>query len=76
MKELALKDADILVLTEAKVDDSFPNWTFLVDGLFELFRIDRNSAGGGVMIYVRPEIPSKLLKNNFFLMILRVFLWN
>ena len=76
MKELDLKHADILVLTEAKVDDSFPNWTFLVDGLFELFRIDRNSAGGGVMIYVRFEIPSKLLKNNFFLMILRVFLWN
>ena len=76
MKELDLKHADILVLTEPKVDDSFPHWTFLVDGLFEPFRIDRNSAGDGVLIYVRYEIPSKLLKNNFFLMILKVFLWN
>ena len=66
LKELVLKHVDILVLTETKLDDSFPNSQFLVDGFSEPFRIDRNRSGGGVMIYVRDVIPSKLLTKHFF----------
>ena len=66
LKELVLKYVDILVLTETKLDDSFPNSQFLVDGFSEPFRIDRNRSGGGVMIYVRDVIPSKLLTKHFF----------
>ena len=61
LKELVLKHVDILVLTETKLDDSFPNSQFSVDGLSEPFRIGRNRSGGGVMIYVRNVILSKLL---------------
>ena len=57
---------DILVLTETKLDDSFPNSRFLVDRFSESFRIDRNRSGGGVIIYVRDCIPSKLLTKHFF----------
>ena len=32
LKELALKPLDILILTERKLDDYFPNSQFLVDG--------------------------------------------
>ena len=46
---------DVLVLTEIKLDDSFQ----LIDGFSEPFRIDRNKSGGGVMIYVRDDIPTK-----------------
>ena len=66
LKELVLKHVDILVLTETKLDDSFPNSQFLVDGFSEPFRIDRNRSGGGVMIYVWDVIPSKLLTKHFF----------
>ena len=66
LKELVLKYMDILVLTETKLDDSFPNSQFLVDGFSEPFRIDRNRSGGGVMIYIRDDIPSKLLTKHFF----------
>ena len=61
LKKLVLKHVDILVLTETKLDDSFPNSQFSVDGLSEPFRIGRNRSGGGVMIYVRNVILSKLL---------------
>ena len=61
LQELVLKHVDILVLTETKLDDSFPNSQFSVDGLSEPFRIGRNRSGGGVMIYVRNVILSKLL---------------
>ena len=57
---------DTLVLMETKLDDSFPNSQLSVDGFSEPFRIDRNRSGGGVMIYVRDVIPSKLLTKHFF----------
>ena len=58
LKELILKHVDILVLTETKLDDSFQNSQFSVDGFSEPFRIDRNRAGVGVIIYGRDYIPS------------------
>ena len=57
---------DILALTEVKLNYYFLNMQFLVDGFSELFRIDRNRSGGGVMIYVRKNIPIKLLTKHFF----------
>ena len=66
LKELALKHADILVLTDAKSDDYLPNSQFSADGFSDRFSIDRNRSGGGVMGYVRDDIPSKLLAKHFF----------
>ena len=66
LKELVLKHVDILVLTETKLDDSFSNSQFSVDGFSEPFRIDRNRSGGGAMSYVWDVIPSKLLTKHFF----------
>ena len=57
---------DILVLTETKLEDSVPNSQFSVNGFSEPFRIGRNRSGGGVMIYVWDDIPSKLLTKHFF----------
>ena len=66
LEELVLKHVDIFMLTETKLDDSFPNSQFSVDGFSEPFKIDRNRSGGGVMTYVRDVILSKLLKKHFF----------
>ena len=74
LKELVLKHVDILVLTETKLDDSFPNSQFSIDGFSEPFRIDRNRSGSRIMIYIRGIIPSKLLTKHFLLKISRVFL--
>ena len=38
---------DVLMISETKIDDSFP--------------ISQNSSGGGIMLYVREDIPSNLL---------------
>ena len=66
LKEIVIKYVDILGLTERKLDDYFPNSQFLVDGFSEPFSIDRNKSVGGVIIYVRNNIPSKLLTKHFF----------
>ena len=64
--KLVIKDKiDILVLGETKLDDSFPEQQFFIEGYKKPYRLDRNSHGGGVMIYVRKDIPSReLTKHN------------
>ena len=54
---------DILIITEIKLDDTFPVSQFHFDGYSKPYRLDRNRKGGrgGVIIYVREDIPSKIL---------------
>ena len=66
---------DILILGETKLDDSFPEEQFYIDGFSKPYRLDRNCYGGGVMIYVRKDIPSKELKIHKFSKILKQYLW-
>ena len=52
---------DVVIVTETKLDDSFPKAQFCIDGFSIPYRLDRNRNGGGLMIYVRDDIPSKML---------------
>ena len=64
---LIIKDkVDILILGETKLDASFPENQFYIDGFSKPYILDRNIHGGGVMIYIRKDIPSKELKNQNF----------
>ena len=47
VKLLILGNIDILVLTETKLDESFPTSQFLIDGYSIPYRLDRNRFGGG-----------------------------
>ena len=51
-------NADIFVVTESKLDDTFPSQQFAMDGYIQ-FRSDRNADGGGVLIYVKQDIPCR-----------------
>ena len=54
---------DILCADETKLDDSFPDSQFLIENYqFPPFRRDRNSKGGGKIVYVREGLFSKKLK--------------
>ena len=52
---------DILLISETKLDDSFPSAQFLFDGFSKPYRLDRCSNGGGILLYIRDDIPSRLL---------------
>ena len=54
-------NVDILVVTESKLDETFPKKQFCFNGYAPPFRLDRTINGGGVIIYVREDIPSKEL---------------
>ena len=50
------------MISLTKLDSSFPTGQFLINGYSKLFRIERNSQGSGIILYVREDIPSKLLE--------------
>ena len=51
---------DIFLVSETKLDDSFPNNQFSFNG-YKMFRRDRNGSGGGLCIYVKKTIAAKQL---------------
>ena len=55
------KHLDILLISETKIDESFPSAQFLLDGFSRLYRLDRCANGGGILLYVRDDIFSCLL---------------
>ena len=55
---------DILTIAETKLDCTFPTAQFIVEGYKEPFCKDRNKNGGGRLVYVKEDIPSRELKNH------------
>ena len=55
---------DIFMLSETKIDDSFPLNQFVIEGYSIPFRLDRNAHGGGIIIYIRKDLPCKELKSH------------
>ena len=55
---------DTLMISETKLDESFPVSQFLIPGFENPIRLDRSSSGGGIMLHIREEIPFKLLKSS------------
>ena len=49
------------MISETKLDNSFPEGLFLIPGYSSPYRFDRNCREGGIMLYVRKDVPSKLL---------------
>ena len=52
---------DVLMITETKLDDSFPEQQFHIEGFNIPFRSDRDRHGGGLLLYVRNNINVVLL---------------
>ena len=52
---------DIVLVSEPKLDCFFPNAQFVIEGYAPSFRYDRNSYGGGVLLFVREEILVKII---------------
>ena len=56
------RNLDIILLSETKLDDLFPSAQFMLKNFGIPYRFDRNSNGGGLLLSVREDIPSKFLK--------------
>ena len=47
---------DILLISETKIDSSFPIAQFQIEG-YTTYRLDRNANGGGILLYIGEDIP-------------------
>ena len=54
-------NVDILLISERKIDESFSDSQFKIDGFSKPHRVDRNEKGGGIMLLFREDLPVKVL---------------
>ena len=50
------------MVSETKIDDTFPESQFLIEGFLKPFRLDRTAKGGGILLYIREDIPCRYFK--------------
>ena len=49
------------MISETKLDERFQTSQFFMKGFSSPHSLDRNCNGGGILLYIREDIPSKLL---------------
>ena len=72
---MVAEEIDILVITEAKLDDFFPASQFLIQGFCTQFRIDRDKNGGGILLHIRSNITSTKLNKYIIKNQIKAFSW-
>ena len=65
LAEAVMENVDILIVTETKTDKSFPTSQFIIPSFTSPYRFDRTKEGGGILVYKRADIPSKLLNFSY-----------
>ena len=58
-------NADIPLISEIKLDDSFPSGQFKICGFIIPYRFHRDPMVGGISLYIRDDTPTKVLKHYF-----------
>ena len=63
--DLVKNNLDIFLISETKIDSSFPDAQFYCEGYSSPHRRDRSMGAGGLLMYVNENIPSRMLKDHF-----------
>ena len=61
LSSIVKDNIDILMVSETKLDSPFPQAQFRIEGYAPPFRYDRNSHGGGILLFIREDIPTKII---------------
>ena len=64
LKAIVKDNVDILFVSETKLDDTFPSSQFIIEGYSPPIRHNRNCHGGGLMFFIRDDLPHKELKSH------------
>ena len=64
LADIIKDNIDTFMISETKVDDFFPDGQFFLDGFGTPFRLDRNRNGGGIMLFIRNDIPAKVVSTD------------
>ena len=61
LTSLITSEIDFL-LVETKIDETLPSEQSLISGFVKWLRLDRNSTGGSIFLFIRDNTPLRLLK--------------
>ena len=59
-------NVDIIIFAETKLDSSYPTAQLMIEGFNKPFRLDIKANEGGLLIYVRTDIPCQRVNNHEF----------
>ena len=62
--DLVAKKLDLFLISETKIDSSFPDAQFSHEGYSKPHRKDRSLGGGCLLMYVNDNIPSRKLNEH------------
>ena len=65
LTEAVMGNVDILMVTETKIDKSFPTRPFIITGFTSAYHFDRTNEGGWILVNITEDIPSKLLNISY-----------
>ena len=51
---------EIILISEKKIDDTFPTDQFFIKGFSAPYRQDRNRTGGRLLLLAREDVPSRI----------------
>ena len=62
LTEMVKDSIDFLLVTESKLEDTFPMGQFHIEGFSRPIRLDRNRNGGGLIVFTRDDLTCRELK--------------
>ena len=62
LKSIIKDNVDILLVSETKLDNTFPLNQFEIEGYSTPIRLDRNCLSGGIAFFIRDDLPNKELE--------------
>ena len=64
LKLIKNENEDILCIADTKINKSFPTALFLLSGYHKLDHLGISDKQGGLLIYIKAHLPSRLLSNH------------
>ena len=61
LKSLIIDTVEVLIITETKIDETYPTCQFKIEGFGTPFRLDRNMHAVGVILYILEYLSCKLI---------------
>ena len=61
LSEIIKDFVDIFMISDTKLDDSFPEVQFFIDGYHTSLRYERNRNSGGIFLYLHEDIPANVI---------------
>ena len=61
LKLIIDESVDILCIAETEIDESFPIPQFILPGYHKPYRLDITDKQGGLLVYIKSHLPSRLL---------------